>query len=113
MVVVPVEENGLGWLTCGVSVMRIVRFPSAIATVARLFVDHDARLLGGLDLQLFDIGEETDQIVLAARRGHHDDRAGIARARDRHAGEGVDRLGDAPRRGEIGIAQSEVHALHR
>ena len=67
--VVPVLEKGEGWLTCGVSVTRMVRLPCAMATVEmrtsepititpECLVDDHLGGLVGIDLDLLDVGEK-------------------------------------------------------
>jgi hypothetical protein len=80
---------------------------------ARLFVDDDARHLVGLDVELLDVGEQAGHVGAAARRDRDADGRRIERTRDRLAEKGVDRLGHAARRRQVGIAQGKVELLER
>ena len=63
----------------------------------------------GLDLQLFDLGQQRDDVALEFRRNGELHRRGIDRLGGLGAEEVVDRRGDALGGGEVGIAQREAH----
>ena len=78
---------------------------------ARVFVDDDAGRLIGLDHQLFDVGEQVDDIAVEIV-GQGDPYIGrIGGDGDGQADKIVDGQRDAARGGEIGVAQREAHRV--
>ena len=117
VVVVPLE-SGPGWLTCGVSVTRIVRLPWAIATVlirtsspiTIVPLASSMITMAGLSgrTRRFSIRPSTSIGSRAAMSSS--DGARIDGLADRSNG-AVDLGRDAQRRGQVGIAQAEPERI--
>ena len=75
------------------------------------FVDDDAGDLIRLDAQLFDVGHQIDQVVAIALGNRDAHGARIDRLGRGAPEHGVDRDADAPRGGEIGIAQRDRYPV--
>src|SRR3546814_18973719 len=79
---------------------------------ARGLVDHHPGRLVGAHAELLDVGHEGDRLAVVAGRQVDLHGGRIERAGRGLAGEAIDRLGDAPRPGEVGIALRQLHRAH-